>query len=264
MPELPEVHYFVDYFNQHALNQKIESIEIKTDWLIRNVSPEKFIKTLTDKNFEKAIRRGKFMIALIKNSDQKIIFHYGMTGNLYYGKDNSHNAEVKYAQVTFNFKNSNSLYWINKRKFGGIYLVKNIDEIPTLQSMGPEPLNLTKKDFLTLLDKYENKNIKAFLMDQSNIAGIGNEYSNEILFQAKIDPNRKISDLNKKEKEKLFEKIEYVLSQAIKYDTLNQKLPKNWLLGHKRDLICPIGQPHKFKKEKIAGRSAVYCPKHQS
>lgn len=264
MPELPEVEHFTQYFNKHALKQPIENLLIKTKWLIRNITPEKFTKILIGKKFKKAYRRGKFMVVDINRDPHKIIFHFGMTGDLFYAKVNDKNESLKkYSQVTFVFTNLNALYWLNKRKFGGIYLVTNLDEISTLKNMGPEPLNLTKKEFLSLLDNYKNKNIKAFLMDQSNIAGIGNEYSNEILFQAGIDPHRKISNLNSQEKNEIFKKTQAVLKNAINVDTLNQKLPQNWLLAHKKDLICPIGKEHKFKKIKIAGRSAVYCPLHQ-
>lgn len=264
MPELPEVQTFTDYFNKNALNQAISDIEFKDTKLIRNVSAQTLKKELVGKKFSKAHRRGKFTIVDIKSSDYKLIIHYGMSGSLDYQKSTEATAEdKKYSQVTFIFKDGYSLFWLDKRLFGSIYLVTDINQVSTIKNMGPDALSLTQAQFLKLLDEHQTKNIKTFLMDQSNIAGIGNEYSNEILYQAKILPTRSISDLSLTEKKKLYATIEKVLKKALTIDTIDHKYPSNWLLANKRKMICPGDPTHKLVKKTIGGRSAYYCPTEQ-
>ena len=106
----------------------------------------------------------------------------------------------------------------------------------------------------------KQKNIKAFLMDQRNIAGIGNIYSDEILFQAKISPQRKIEDLTQKEKKVLFQKTRYVLTKATKFLISLREFPKSWLEPHRHtDRICPRNKNHKLSREIIGGRPAIFC-----
>ncbi len=269
MPELPEVETFKKYFDYTSLHQKITGVTCKSASLIKKATCKDVKKELTGKSFTSAQRKGKFLIADIKGSTYKLIFHFGMTGSLAYGKkDNLDAKEKKYAQFIVSFPKDYELLWIDKRKFGKIYLVKNVDEVKTLAKMGPDALKLTKQQFLKLLKDKESKNVKAFLMDQEDIGGIGNNYSNEILFQAGIYPHNKIKKLNKKERENLYDVMKKVLKKAISLkptgDSSYDKFPNSWLLSHKKDMKCPNNPKHKLTKSTIAGRSAIYCKADQT
>lgn len=103
------------------------------------------------------------------------------------------------------------------------------------------------------------------MLDQRNIAGIGNIYSDEVLFRAKIRPNRKIETLSKTEKENLYQDMINVLREAIEimpsYGMYVMRFGADWLLSHRnKDRECPRNKSHKLKRETIAGRAAVYCP----
>jgi formamidopyrimidine-DNA glycosylase len=100
-------------------------------------------------------------------------------------------------------------------------------------------------------------------MSQRKIAGIGNEYSDEILFRAHINPHKKIGSLSKKEKTKLYNIAQDTLKRAIDAGPPYGKMNKSWLIAHRKDLICPKNKKHKLVKEKIAGRTAIFCPEHQ-
>jgi len=264
MPELPEVDQFTEYINRTALHKVITEIQVQTKSLIYKATAKDFKKTLVGKQFKHARRRGKFTIITLEDADQYVVMHFGMTGSVLYKKQkNLTDDEKEYAQVRFIFDNGYVLAWVNKRKFGKIYLVSSPDEIATLKNMGPEPLDLSQKEFLDLLGQHERKNIKAFLMDQSDIAGIGNEYSNEILFQAGVNPHHGIKDLSIRVRKKVYMVMQRVLKKALGVDTVDQEYPRAWLLAHaKGDMQCPKGD-HALKKETVAGRSAVYCPEHQ-
>lgn len=266
MPELPEVETFKRYFNHTSLHQQLEKVSCKTASLVKKVSCRKLNQILSGKEFSNSYRRGKFLIAKVKGSNYNIVFHFGMTGSLQYGKkENLTKKDTKYAQVIFTFKNNYQLLWINIRKFGKIYVVKELDEVSTLKKMGPEALDISKKDFMHLLSKKENKNVKSFLMSQSDIAGIGNDYSNEILFQAAIHPKTKIKSLRKAKREILYSTMKKVLKKAISIKPPEGDFPKPWLLAHKyTDMKCPKNPKHILKKSTVAGRSAIYCPEHQT
>lgn len=264
MPELPEVENLKQYFKSTCLHQKISDVEAKTRSLIEKASFADFRDTLYGKSFSNAWRRGKFMIAELDRDPHKVVFHFGMTGNLQYGKvDNLSNEDIEYSQVTFRFADDYTLLWVNIRKFGRIYLVKDINEIKTLREMGPEALEISEQDFLDLLIAHGNKNIKAFLMDQSDIAGIGNEYSNEILFQAEIDPHAEIQGLSEDDRRKIYSIMRRYLEKAIELKPPEVDFPDSWLLSHHDDMKCPKNSRHDLEKETIAGRSALYCPLHQ-
>jgi len=268
MPELPEVTAFTLFFNQNALNQEIKEVIVKDPRLLKNITPENLGNYLKNKYFSEATRRGKFLITNIAHNHKpdtlKLVIHFGMTGNLSYKNYNQLTPEdLKFAQVIFLFKNNNALLFLDKRKFGKVYLVTDINEISTLKEMGPEPFSLTKKDFLKLLSENKTTNIKGFLLNQSKIAGIGNEYSNEILYQSSINPSDRIDQLTPKQQEILYDNTQKILHQATTFYAMGQQYPKDWLLAHKRDLVCPNHPNHKLVKKTIAGRTAIFCPINQ-
>ncbi|MGB8367640.1 MAG: DNA-formamidopyrimidine glycosylase family protein, partial [Candidatus Babeliales bacterium] len=154
---------------------------------VKKVAFAGFKKALIGKKFSSVKREGKYLIIYLRSSDKKVVMHFGLTGFLVYTKDKE--EEVRFSKVTFLFADGSVLHWCDIRKFGAIWLVKQLDEIKGLEKIGPDPLAISKKDFLALLAQSKKKNIKSFLMDQSIIAGIGNEYSDEILFQSKINPH---------------------------------------------------------------------------
>ncbi len=266
MPELPDVEFFKEYFKDNSLHKKIINIECEDKTLIKNVDFRDFKKSLIRKSFRDAWRIGKFFIAEIKGISENLIIHFGMTGSLHYVKQGEERKRRdRFTRLCFRFANGYELRWINIRRLGKIYLTKP-QNIKLIEEMGPEPLQLSQQEFLRLLTNHELKNIKAFLMDQRNIAGIGNVYSDEILFQARINPHRKIEDLTQKKKKILFQKIYQVLTEATKILTFYRAFPKSWLEPHRHlnDLVCPRNKNHKLNRETIAGRSAIFCPLCQS
>lgn len=264
MPELPDVESFKNYFERTSLNKKIFDIECESKELIKKISFKEFKKKLINKKFKTSWRRGKFLIVEIMEIPEKLVLHFGMTGDLNYTKQGTEKeGKDRFTRLTFKFSNRYELRWLNMRKLGKVYLVDDLNKIKLLKEMGPEPLSLSKNKFFDLLDKHKNKNIKAFLMDQRDIAGIGNVYSDEILFQSGIDPRRKIESLEIAEKEKLYKETIEVLKEAIKILSQNRNFGNFWLIPHRgTDMKCPNSK-NKLRKETVAGRSAVFCSECQ-
>ncbi len=266
MPELPQVQGFVNYFKYTCLHKKISRISCK-DELVENTSCSYIQRVLKNRQFKTVYRKGKYLIASLENDSHMLVLHFGMTGNLLYGlKDNLSKDDKQYAKLIIEFQDNYQLAFINTRKLGKIFLATDISDIEPLKEMGAEPSELSKNDFLDSLNQRSNKNIKSFLMDQTIIAGIGNEFSNELLFQAEIDPHKKIDAIDEGKRIKLYDLMKDILDTAVDIFKKNKDsadYPDSWLLAHQKDKVCPKNKNHQFKKETIAGRSALYCPEHQ-
>lgn len=262
MPELPDVESFKRYFNRTSLGQEIADIQSDAKSLVKKIVFGDFKQKLLGRQFRKASRRGKFLIVKIENIPQKLILHFGMTGSLHYVKQGSPRKDRdRFAHLIFKFKNGYELRWNNQRKLGKVYLLENPEDLDLIQEMGPEPLEISKKEFLKLLKEHSRKSMKGFFLDQRVIAGIGNIYSDEILFRAKIDPHRKAKSLDLKEKKKVFKKMQKVLKEASKLNHPDAQFPDSWLIPHRRKgEKCPQNKNHELKREIIVGRASYFCP----
>lgn len=277
MPELPELEAFKSYIDRHCLKKIITAIGCSDMSVIKGIPSTAFKKALIGKKFVHTNRLGKYLIISLNDSDYKLVMHFGLTGSLTYTKDAS--EHVRFSMVTFIFKDHSVLHWNSIRKFEKIWLISDLDTIKPLKTLGPDPLTLSAKEFTELLEQHKTKNIKAFLMDQDTISGIGNEYSDEILFQAGIDPHHIIKDLSAATIKKLYKQMHTVLKYAIKIQvrSINMHAPdflsqanrsifkKTYLQAHRHiDMICPKNKNHTLKKATVAGRTTFYCPEDQS
>ncbi|MCL4361781.1 hypothetical protein M1446_05500 [Candidatus Dependentiae bacterium] len=265
MPEIPEVEAYKDCIKRNCLNKIIEDVE----------SAAKSLKTLIGKKFTSVERKGKYLVISLGSSDKILIMHFGMTGFLFYSKNID--KKVRFSRVNFIFKDKSVLHFIDMRKFGKIWLTKDVEKI--IGKLGIDALKISKKEYLELTEKNKTKNIKAFLMDQEDIAGIGNEYADEILFQSGIDPHHKIEDLSNKNLENIYKEISKVLKYSTKLRIKDiRQMPEqafftkddrytfksSYLQAHRHvDMICPKNKSHKLKTATIAGRTTYYCPKDQ-
>jgi formamidopyrimidine-DNA glycosylase len=277
MPEIPEVEAFKSYITSHALRKKIIDVKILDKAVIHKIVPAQFKKSLIGHAFASVKRVGKYLIIALNNSDKKLVMHFGLSGSLFYTAHK--NDAVRFSRVQFIFKNA-VLHWTCIRKFGKLWLCDDIKSISGLQHIGIDALAITKKQFLTLLSENEKRNSKVFLMDQRVIAGVGNEYSDEALFHAGIDPHRTISTLSKTDRQNLYKALHKILIQSIKvqkkavkkpsaiefFSKENRKsFPSTYLQAHRHiDMICPKNKHHTLKKTTIAGRTTYYCPQDQS
>ncbi len=285
MPELPEVETIVNDLNKKIINKKISKVEINLQKIVKN-NLKDFIQTLKNNSFEQVLRRGKLIIFKLNKDDQFLLIHLRMTGQLIYQEGNKiiaggHSEKNrdfsfpnKHTHVVIIFQDKSKLFFNDQRQFGVLKIVdhKNLDK--ELKKIGAEPLS-SKFSFSYFSDLLLNRkgNIKAFLLNQKYIAGIGNIYADEILFASHIYPFRKIESLKLKEKEDLFKNIKKILKQAIKFrgTTFNNYVDANGNKGRfieKLKIYKKEGTKCKrckniIKKTKIAGRSTRYCSKCQ-
>lgn len=263
MPELPDVESFKIYLRSTSLRKRIVDVECREERVIKEMGANEFKAKLVGTAFQGVSRRGKFLIVEIAGIPEMLVFHFGMTGDLrYVEQGGEETGQDRFTRLVFKFENGYELRWINVRKLGRVYLVKDLEKIPLLHEMGPEPLTLSERAFARFLCKHGEKRLKAFFLDQRAIAGIGNVYSDEILFRARLTPHRKVKTLSADERSQLYREMVGVLREAIRVRPPRGMLfGALWLLPYRGGgMRCPRNGRHRLKRERVAGRTVVYCP----
>lgn len=267
MPELPEVETIRRGLEKRILGKKVKRVEINTAKMVKEPSPKRFKEEVEGKIFKDVIRRGKYLI-LVLSSGKKIVVHLRMTGQLIYGKRDAKN------RVSFLLSDGKHLNLNDRRHLGEIRLVENWEKAPGIAKIGMEPLeeNFTLKVFGEMLSKKKAK-IKALLMAQEFLAGIGNVYAQEALFKAGIHPERQAHRLKPDEVRSLFSEIKKVLWEAIDYrgSSLSSYVDAEGRRGsfHSRLRVYGRrGEPcvkckTQLKFIKLAGRGTNFCPRCQ-
>jgi formamidopyrimidine-DNA glycosylase len=271
MPELPEVEVIKEGLRKKLKNRVIKGINIIFKGSIKNISPSLFGKRMQGRRFEKVSRRGKFLIFSLDDSSFLVI-HLKMTGQLVYCS--SREAIDKYACLVFTLDNNFQLRFMDMRRFGVVCLVEDLEEITLLAEMGPEPLenNFTPLCLKGILQGQKRK-IKIVLLDQRIIAGLGNIYAMEALYQAGINPERRANRLTTSEIEALHGAIKDILKKAISsggtsIDTYRNAEGKKGKFQYRLQVYQREGEPcHRcgatISQVKLSGRSTYFCPQCQ-
>ena len=260
MPELPEVEVTRRTLLKFIENKVIKNIKINNPNL-RFKIPTNFKKNVTGQKIIKVLRRSKYILIYLKN-DYVMIAHLGMSGKFLiknnYSKDflktsyYSNEFSSKHNHLEFFFSNNLKVIYNDPRRFGFFLLdkISKLDVNKFLSKLGPEPLGKDlKKDYLILKTKATQRTIKTLLMDQRFISGIGNIYANEILFLAKIRPNKISSKLSLVDIGRLHPSIGKVLKRALKLGGSSIK-----------DFKSSVGEKGRFQNEfKVYDREDLKC-----
>ncbi len=253
MPELPEIANFKKYTDEALLHKKVVKVAFGDSKPLQD-SQKTFREAFKDHKFAKTQQLGKYLF--IKNdADKWLVLHFGMSGRL----DFSALEELpKHAIISFYFPDDTHFSFVCPRKFGKVWITDSVAEFQKEHSLGPDALALSKTQFLKLMEK-ETAGIKSVLMDQHKISGIGNVYTDEILFQSKVHPKTKVSNLKKEELSAIYSNISKVLEKAIQFIGKEEKAPDSWLKSHrKKGDSCP-GCKGEVKKIQVGGRSTYFC-----
>jgi len=239
MPELPEV----------------ETIR-------RQLAQEIIGKKLNGQKIINVRRRAKILIIDFADGSN-LIFHLKLTGQLILN-----GKPLPYTRKVFNFEDGSQLFFNDARKLGWWKKIRGTKKIE--EGFGPEALEIDFNTFKALLEKRPNSKIKLLLMDQKSIAGIGNIYSNEILFAAKINPSRRVKTLTSEEIRMVFQNMKKILKKAIRYHGTTERDYRDaygregnyfrFLKVYDREGEKCSRCGTKIKKEEIGGRSAYFCP----
>lgn len=267
MPELAEVETVRRTLEKEIVGLKIKDIDIRYENMI-DCDINDFISNIKGQNIISLNRRGKVLIFNLSNN-KNILSHLRMEGKYFY--EPNLNLDNKHVHVVFMLSNGYYLMYQDVRKFGRMWL-KNNDELYTTKpiiEIGFDPVLDKSYDVEKIYKEIHQRKIeiKATLLDQSIIAGLGNIYVDEVLFYSKINPHRPSNTISIEEVEKIIKETIRILNLAIKYKGTTIKTftsshgvegeYQKFLAVHTKT-ICPCCNS-KLICDKIKGRTTYYC-----
>lgn len=270
MPELPEVETVCHYLRPNLVGRKITGMDVLLERLLKNRTAEDFAASLTGCTFTGVSRKGKYIL-LHLDAPWILLVHLRMTGRLIYQADAA--AELpRFTRIIFHLDKGRLVYG-DVRTFGCLWLVpaKGETGIRGFDRLGPDALapEFTPDYFYARLHAAKRQ-IKALLLDQNVVAGLGNIYVDEALFQAGIRPVRRCQRISRKESDALYQAIKDVLEEGIAYGGTTVfnfvdgsgregKNQENLKVYGKEGTPCPVcGSEIKYIK--LGGRGTHYCP----
>jgi len=255
MPELPEVETFKRYLDSTSLHRRIIEVDVRDAYVLKGVSARELARRMKGRRFESSHRHGKHLF--VRAGDELWLrLHFGMTGSLEYL--NHDEVAPKTARVIFRFANNCRLAFDDQRKFGEVELIKHLDQFLQTRGLGPDALKISFSQFKAIVGERRGA-VKAILLNQQLIAGIGNLYADEILFRTRVHPATEAARLRDRDLRGLFRETRHVLEKAIALKTDFNRLPKSWLLTRRgKRSRCPrCGRA--LTSATIGGRTAWFC-----
>lgn len=214
MPELPELAIVREVLNKRILGKTIERVELLQPGaaiVVRDLTGRGFVETLTGATFQEVTRRGKFLVFDFDVAP-KLVINPKLTGRLQL--TTVQEKRYKKTAVVFTLPDAVELRYYDDKMMGQLYLTDEPEKVPDFAGMGPEPLEITREQFRERLRPYRGE-IKGILTRGEFLAGIGNAYADEILWNAMLHPYRKKSQLLTPEIDRLYDAIQTTLNDSI-------------------------------------------------
>ncbi len=285
MPELPEVETVCRGLNRVTLGQTIQGGQVlHSPTLAFPEDSPTFWSLLTGACFQSWQRRGKYLLAHLTQNEQLVGYlgvHLRMTGQLIWREQkdclspDEPLARPKHTRIYWQMGENQELQFIDSRTFGRVWgipasLLPN-QVMTGLQKLGPEPFCADfSPDYLAKKFHHSQRQIKPFLLDQSLVAGLGNIYADEVLFQSGIRPTTFANQLSLTQIQDLHQAIQAILTQAIAqggttFSDFRDVTGINgnyggqaWVYGRQGEACRRCGTP--IERFKLAGRSSHFCP----
>jgi formamidopyrimidine-DNA glycosylase len=265
MPELPDVELFRRHLDTSCHGRTILSATVADPKLLSGIDAAQLARRLAGTRIGASRRHGKHLFVAVGDAGW-LGLHFGMNGSLLHLAPGD--ADPSYDRVRIDFADGHGLAYLNPRRIGEVVLVDDPDAFAAAERLGPDALDpkFERADFERRLAG-TRRELKALLMDQAAVAGIGNIYSDEILFQARLHPSRRSDRLDAAERRHLWEQMRAVLETAVAAgagaERLTERLPSRCLIPQrKRDGRCPrCGAA--IAAAKFGGRTGYFCPRCQ-
>jgi formamidopyrimidine-DNA glycosylase len=256
LPELPDVEHYRRIFARHAVGARVEGVIVTDSGILRNTDAATLEDAVRGHRFDEPDRRGKWLIA--HTTGPTVLFHFGMTGDLIWGETEA--GRHRHDRVIF-VLDRGELRYRNMRKLGGLWLAHDPDELHRIISaLGPDAMDLDRRTFEDLLSRRRGR-VKAALMDQSLLAGVGNLLADEALWRARIHPARRIQDLSEDERRALFEGLRKTIRAGI--DEFEGGMRTRWMrVRGEPGARCPRCRTP-LGRTVVGGRTTYFCPRCQ-
>lgn len=271
MPELPEVETVVRGLREPLIGRTVHGMWQDSARTIHFADPDAFAARIQGQTFRSVERRAKYILCQLEGDI--LVIHLGMTGRLYVVPDTAQTDADRWLHFSLQLDNSTQLRFSDARKFGFVSLTPSFDTIAP--KLGPEPLeDAFTPEILRERLAGHSKSIKALLLDQSFVAGVGNIYADEALYRARISPLRPANQLTDAEITALHSAIRDVLNLGIIQEGASVSWyrkadgepgeAQHYLYAYGRD-----GEPcercgETIVKIRVAQRGTHYCPSCQS
>lgn len=266
MPELPDVELYRRRIDAAALQRDIADVEVLDARILDGVAPDRFRRVLRGNRLEATRRHGKHLLVRLAR-DGWLTLHFGMSGEaVAYGADD---PAPRFTRIRFDFAAGAHLAYISRRMLGRVGLADDAESFIAAHGLGPDALDPGfDAAALHRLLSGRRKDVKAVLMDQGALAGIGNIFADEILFQARLHPRTPAQNIDQPKARRLHQTMREVLEKAIERgagsEQFVERLPATWLLPHRRkDAPCPAGCGGTVATLKSGGRTTYFCPSCQ-
>ncbi|GAB3407837.1 Fpg/Nei family DNA glycosylase [Flindersiella endophytica] len=265
MPELPDVEGFRRVLARNGAGKRIDDVRVLDSGVLEQVGAGRLGRELSGRTLVAPRRHGKWLLAPLRSGrrhqpdEPTLVFHFGMTGSLLSASPEE--ARHPHDRVLLEL-GGRELRYRDLRKLQGIRLAANDDQVAgLLRDLGPDANDVPAAEFRERLQAKRSA-LKAALMDQTVVAGLGNLLADEILWRARLRPTRRSNDLSDPELSKLHRSMRTVLRASIQAGRVPPK--RGWLTARRDDseAICPRCGT-KLRRSRVAGRSTVWCPNCQ-
>lgn len=261
MPELPEVERAREVIADHAIGRRIVTVDDSDTWVCRPHAPGDIAGALIGRTIERACRRGKTMWCELSGDGPVLGLHLGMSGRILVDDASGGDPQPRSAgpvdspwtRFRIDFADGGHLALFDKRRLGRVVLD------PDLTRLGPDAMEITREAFREMLAR-SSAPLKARLLDQHAIAGVGNLLADQTLWQARLAPDRAANALSGTQADEL----RRVLRRATRSAIAHGGVHTGEFIGHRRPGgICPrCGAA--LRRGAVGGRTTWWCPKEQT
>jgi formamidopyrimidine-DNA glycosylase len=263
MPELPDVEVFRRYLDATALHKTVESVTVREEGVLEGVSAQTLRDALTGRSLAETRRHGKYLLARLepdRDGRDWLVMHFGMTGYLEYFKDQD--QDPRHDRVRLDLDNGYHLAFVSQRKLGRMLLKDSPEALVRDKDLGPDAMDLDREGFKQALAGTRSM-VKSAFMRQERMAGVGNVYTDEILFQAGVHPKARSTDLDNDVLDELYRTMRHVLQTAADRKADPEAMPDSWLLPRREEgASCPRCKGG-LQKLRVNGRATYVCPSCQ-
>lgn len=257
MPELPEVEMARRFVDEHLRGKRVTSLEVLDGRMLACGSETAMREAFLGQTVIRAHRHGKHLLIMI--GEDHLYIHLGMSGSLHLMDEGGRSSHERLRLGL----DEGDLVLNDPRRFGRFGIFHSVDDLLAEKNLGPDALTVSDRLFVSRMSGRRGS-LKPLLLDQSFIAGVGNLYADESLFQERLHPALKTENLSEKDLVRLARRVRRVLETSISVRTEFSRLPEDFLLRDRREgAPCPHCSTA-LVAIRLGGRTTVLCPKCQN
>lgn len=259
MPELPDVEVFRRRLARSALKRRIEDVGVRDTQVLDGISARRLRDALVGRRLLSTRRHGKHLLAEIEGGGW-LTLHFGMTA--YVERLDADAEQPGHTRVVLDL-GDRLVCFVDQRRLGRIGLADDPDEFAAAHDLGPDALDLDAAEWGELLHASRGSLVST-VMDQARVSGVGNIYSDEILFHARLDPRRPAEEIDDAGVRRLHRQTQRVLRRAVEAGADPADMPRGWLIHAREEgRSCPRCGG-RVERLAVGGRHSYWCPSCQA